>query len=171
MRQPRRHLAGRGAPEVDVTAFLSLMVILVPFLMMTAVFSRMTILELEAAANAREVTAELDPLQLQVSIRERVIEVRHKGRKGPLRFDRTPGGQENLMLAELAAKLKAQFPQSVQATLLLEPQISYDDLVQVMDAVRIRPSRNGEDEQPTELFPQITLAETPASNHVVKGVK
>jgi len=171
VRQPRRHLAGRGAPEVDVTAFLSLMVILVPFLMITAVFSRMTILELEASANVREVTAEPDPLQLQVSVRKRVIEVRHQGRKGPLRFDRTPGGQENLMLAELAAKLKAQFPRSVQATLLLEPQITYDDLVQVMDAVRIRPSRNGGDEQPTELFPQITLAEIPASSRVLKGVK
>ena len=51
MRQLRRHLGARGTPEVDVTAFLSLMVILVPFLMITAVFSRMTILELEAAAD------------------------------------------------------------------------------------------------------------------------
>ena len=171
MRQLRRHLAGRGTPEVDVTAFLSLMVILVPFLMITAVFSRMTILELEAAASAGAVIAEPDALQLQVWVREQVIEVRHQGRKGPLRFDRTPDGRENLMLAELAAKLKAQFPRSVQATLFLEPQISYDDLVQVMDAVRIRPGRDGADDRLTELFPQITLAETPASNPVVKEFK
>jgi len=171
VKAPRRRLAGRGEAGVDVTAFLSLMVILVPFLMITAVFSRMTILELEASADAREVAAERDPLQLVVSVRERVIEVRHQGRKGPLLFERTPDGQENLELAELAAKLKAQFPRSVQATLLLEPQISYDDLVQVMDAVRIRPNRSGGDEQPSELFPQITLAETPAGNRVMKGVK
>ena len=75
------------------------------------------------------------------------------------------------MLAELATELKAQFPDSVQATLLLEPQISYDDLVQIMDAVRIRPSRNGDDDKPTELFPQITLAETQVSNPVLKAVK
>lgn len=171
MRQLRRHLAGRGTPEVDVTAFLSLMVILVPFLMITAVFSRMTILELEAAASAGAVIAEPDALQLQVWVREQVIEVRHQGRKGPLRLDRTPDGRENLMLAELAAKLKAQFPRSVQATLFLEPQISYDDLVQIMDAVRIRPGRDGADDRLTELFPQITLAETPASNPVVKEFK
>jgi biopolymer transport protein ExbD len=171
VKAPRRRLAGRGEAGVDVTAFLSLMVILVPFLMITAVFSRMTILELEASVYAREVTAERDPLQLEVTVRESVIEVRHQGRKGPLLFDRTPDGQENLLLAELAAKQKAQFPRSMQATLLLEPQISYDDLVQVIDAVRIRPSRDGEDEQPIELFPQITLAETPVSNRVTKGVK
>ncbi|MGB5198481.1 MAG: biopolymer transporter ExbD [Sedimenticolaceae bacterium] len=171
MRPPRRHLAGRGTPEVDVTAFLSLMVILVPFLMITAVFSRMTILELEAAASADAVNAEPDALQLQVWVREQFIEVRHKGRKGPLRFDRTPDGRENRMLAELAAELKAQFPRSVQATLWLEPQISYDDLVQIMDAVRIRPSGSTGDDKLTELFPQITLAETAASNPVVKAVK
>ncbi len=171
MRQPRRHLAGRGSPEVDVTAFLSLMVILVPFLMITAVFSRMTILELEAAASAGAVMPEPDALQLQVWVREKVIEVRHQGRKGPLRFDRTADGQDNQRLAELAAELKAQFPRSVQATLFLEPQISYDDLVQIMDAVRIRPSRDRGDDKLTELFPQITLAETPADNSVVKAVK
>ena len=171
MRQPRRHLAGRGAPEVDVTAFLSLMVILVPFLMITAVFSRMTILELEAAASADAVIAEPDALQLQVWVREQFIEVRHQGRKGPLRFDRAPDGRANRMLAELAAELKAQFPRSVQATLWLEPQISYDDLVQIMDAVRIRPSGSAGDDKLTALFPQITLAETPASNPVVKAVK
>ena len=156
---------------MDLTAFLSLIVILGPFLMITAVFSRMTILELEAAASARAAIAEPDALQLQVWVREQVIEVRHQGRKEPLRIDRTPDGQENLMLAELATELKAQFPNSVQATLLLEPQISYDDLVQIMDAVRIRPSRNGDDDKPTELFPQITLAETQVSNPVLKAVK
>ena len=104
-------------------------------------------------------------------VREQVIEVRHQGREGPLRFDRTPDGRENQMLAELAAKLKAQFPDSTQATLWLEPQISYDDLVQVMDAVRIQPSRDRGDDELAELFPQITLAETPASNPVVKALK
>ena len=171
MRQLRRHLGARGTPEVDVTAFLSLMVILVPFLMITAVFSRMTILELEAAASAGAVVAEPDALQLQVWVREQVIEVRHQGREGPLRLDRKPDGQANRRLAELAAKLKTQFPRSVQATLFLEPQISYDDLVQIMDAVRVRPGRDGADVKLTELFPQITLAETPASNPVVKAVK
>jgi biopolymer transport protein ExbD len=41
MRRPTR-----GTPELNITAFLNLMVILVPFLLITAVFSQMTILEL-----------------------------------------------------------------------------------------------------------------------------
>ena len=40
----KKHL---GQPaEVNITAFMNLMVILVPFLLITAVFSRITILEL-----------------------------------------------------------------------------------------------------------------------------
>ena len=33
--------------EIDVTTFMNLMVILVPFLLVTAVFSRMTVLQLQ----------------------------------------------------------------------------------------------------------------------------
>ncbi|NIO40724.1 MAG: biopolymer transporter ExbD, partial [Burkholderiales bacterium] len=32
--------------ELDITAFMNLMVVLVPFLLITAVFSRMTVLDL-----------------------------------------------------------------------------------------------------------------------------
>ena len=52
MARKRRHYKRRvGATyEIDVTTFLNLMVVLVPFLLITAVFSRITILELESAA-------------------------------------------------------------------------------------------------------------------------
>lgn len=36
--------------ELNITAFMNLMVILVPFLLITAVFSRMTVLELNLPA-------------------------------------------------------------------------------------------------------------------------
>ena len=44
----RRHhykRRSKDAPELDVTTFLNLMVVLVPFLLITAVFSRLTIVE------------------------------------------------------------------------------------------------------------------------------
>jgi hypothetical protein len=79
-----------------------------------------------------------------------------------LRLIRTADRDEYRKLADIAARLKEQFPRSLQATLLLEPQIPYDELVQIMDTLRVRHSRNGEDIQTIELFPQITLGETPA---------
>jgi biopolymer transport protein ExbD len=38
--------------EIDVTTFLNLMVVLVPFLLITAVFSRLTIVELNLPSSA-----------------------------------------------------------------------------------------------------------------------
>jgi biopolymer transport protein ExbD len=43
----RRHIIRRVHPaaELNITAFMNLMVVLVPFLLMTAVFSHITILD------------------------------------------------------------------------------------------------------------------------------
>ena len=67
---------------VDVTAFLSLMVILVPFLLVTAVFSRTAILEIQPTIGVGEQVSVPDPLQLQVQVRQAFIEVSHLDRNG-----------------------------------------------------------------------------------------
>jgi len=48
MARKRHHYKRRVSTtyEIDVTTFLNLMVVLVPFLLITAVFSRLTIVEL-----------------------------------------------------------------------------------------------------------------------------
>ena len=50
----RHHYRRRSAdtPELDMTTFLNLMVVLVPFLLIGAVFSRMTIVELDLPSSA-----------------------------------------------------------------------------------------------------------------------
>ena len=45
-----------GDDDINITAFMNLMVILVPFLLITAVFSRLTILELNLPAAESEAT-------------------------------------------------------------------------------------------------------------------
>lgn len=58
-----------------------------------------------------------------------------------------------------------RYPDKTDATLLLEPEIEYDTLVQVMDAVRVEEvaSENGST-QFGELFPEISVGDAaPAS--------
>ncbi|HED18649.1 MAG TPA: biopolymer transporter ExbD, partial [Gammaproteobacteria bacterium] len=50
MRRRWRKRRSSCPPELDITAFMNLMVILVPFLLISAVFSRITILELDLPA-------------------------------------------------------------------------------------------------------------------------
>jgi len=63
------------AAELNITAFMNLMVILVPFLLITAVFSRLTILELNLPGSSSEPA---DPqeltFQLEVTVRKGQIE-------------------------------------------------------------------------------------------------
>ena len=156
-----KHGKPREAPELDVTPFLNLMVVLVPFLLASAVFSRITILELESAAGDSVQVPVRDALQLQVVVREAAIEVRYQGQDGVVRLQRTAGGDEVGALASLMHELKTRFPDSQEAAILLEPQITYDVLVQVMDTVRIRHDRQDTGMQGMDLFPQISLGEAP----------
>ena len=163
MRPRWQRTARRETQSVDVTAFLSLMVILVPFLLVTAVFSRTTIIELQAAGIAESESAGADPLQLQVVVREEVIEVSYHDLEAPVLLPRVGDGSEVGSLAALAARLKEQYPQSTQATVLVEPQIPYDVLVQVLDAVRVN-MRPGKPVVPGDmLFPSIALGALPAN--------
>lgn len=148
---------------VDVTAFLSLMVILVPFLLVTAVFSRTTILEIQPLTGEGDNLPTPDPLQLQVIVRKAVIEVSYLGQAQPTRIDRSAGDEALASLATLAGKLKARHPQSLAATVLLEPQISYDVLVQVLDVLRVKLQRRGDEVEPMELFPLIALGPVPVT--------
>ena len=154
-------MTGRQAASVDVTAFLSLMVILVPFLLITAVFSRLTILELEAAAGDTVQAPVQDALQLRVVVREAVIEVHHREQDSAVRLQRNAAGDGVAALAALMYELKTRFPDSHEATILLEPQIAYDVLVQAMDAVRIRHYRQDAEIHSMELFSRISLGEAP----------
>jgi biopolymer transport protein ExbD len=159
---------------VDVTAFLSLMVILVPFLLVTAVFSRTTILEVQPVSGEADQMSVPDPLQLQVIVRQAVIEVSYLGQldqQQTKQIDRSVEDKALASLATLAAELKARHPQSLEATVLLEPQISYDVLVQVLDVLRVKLQRHEDDVEQMELFPLIALGPVPAAEPRMRGTQ
>lgn len=166
----RRNRHRRGSVEsgdLSITAFMNLMVILVPFLLITAVFSRMAILELDlpAASSAEQEPAEA--LELEIVVRADRIEVGDR-QSGLLKT--LPNTADGYDLEGLAAYLKdevkARFPDKTDATLLLEPDIDYDTLVQVMDTVRVveavrRPGDSPDAPASAELFPDISIGDAP----------
>lgn len=174
MRPRWQRRARRDAHTVDVTAFLSLMVILVPFLLVTAVFSRATILEVQSTSSAGDQESVPDPLQLQVTVRQAIIEVSYLGRLEQMqttRIDRSVDDRALASLATLAGKLKTRYPQSLEATVLLEPQISYDVLVQVLDVLRVKLQRRGDAVEQRELFPLIALGPVSAPDQPGRGAQ
>jgi biopolymer transport protein ExbD len=140
------------------------MVILVPFLLITAVFSRITILELNLPpASSGEVNKQTPELALDVVVRQNALEVgdRHGGLIR--RLENTADGYDLAQLSELLQQIKARYPEKLDASVLLESDIPYDSLVQVMDAVRVgEVSQDGESVM-TELFPEISIGDAPSN--------
>ena len=150
--------------ELNITAFMNLMVILVPFLLITAVFSRVAILELNLPGSSSEpVEPQEQTFQLEIIVRQEKIEVgdRNQGLLGIY-----PNGEEGYDYDALAVKLlelKERYPTKTDASILLEQDIAYDTLVQVMDTVRIAQEVDEEEGQieRSDLFPDISIGDAP----------
>lgn len=153
----------RETADLNITAFLNLMVILVPFLLITAVFSRMAILELNLPAAAAEQRSE-ERFRLEVVVREDRLDV-GDGRGNLIeRFRRGPEGYPIDALSTLVQAIKTNNEGVVEASILMEPQIPYDVLIQLMDAVRaveVPDPENPGGTMQAELFPAISIGDAP----------
>ncbi len=58
-------------------------------------------------------------------------------------------------------EVKTKFPDKAEATVLAEPETPYDDLVQVMDAVRASVTAQGAKLVRADLFPHISIGDAP----------
>jgi biopolymer transport protein ExbD len=154
----------RKHPEaLEVSAFINLIVVLVPFLLSTAVFSRVAVVDLTLPAKSSGVEQVKDHnLLLEVVVRHDRIEVGDK--IGGLIMT-IPNTSEGIDLATLSAEMlniKKQFPDTTAASLLPEPNIPYDALIQVMDAMRTTKTANGGTEVvDVDLFPAISIGDAP----------
>lgn len=134
----RRHHYKRrtkDAHELDVTTFLNLMVVLVPFLLITAVFSRLTIVELNLPSSAGGAASDADTFRVEVIVREQGIEISN-GTAIIASMPKVDGEYDLATLSEYIIALKQDYPTHDAASVLMEAQIPYDYLIQVMDVVR-----------------------------------
>jgi biopolymer transport protein ExbD len=136
---------------------------LVPFLLSTAVFTRLAVIDLSLPAQSNDKIEKLtaNNLQLEIVVRPAALEV--GDRIGGLiqRIPATATGPDVHALQTLVQQIKTKFPDKTEATVLAEPNISYDTLVQVMDAVRAGHMAQGDKVVKAELFPNISIGDAP----------
>ena len=159
-RARRNHARYRGRNDLNIVPMIDMMVILVFFLIFTAVFSKTTILELNLPAPNASVPDLPEGLQLEVIVRPDRIEVADR-RTGILKsLPSPPSGYDLAGLSEYLKAVKAKFPDKLDSNVLLAPDIPYDTLVQVMDTVRVWELEDGTYRK-AELFPDISVGEAP----------
>jgi biopolymer transport protein ExbD len=167
----RRRNHRHESADINITAFMNLMVILVPFLLITAVFSRITILELNLPAAGSSNAQQEQQFELEIIVREDSVEIGDRNSGLIKRVAATGQGHNFNEISELLQQVKARFPEKLNATLLLEENTPYDTLVQVMDSVRVARVVQAGSVQLAELFPEIAIGDAPARNVKVASNK
>ncbi len=152
----------REPAELDMTTFLNLMVVLVPFLLITAVFSRITIVELNLPTSSGPAAPMERSFGLVVIVREGGLELTD----GSAVIARIPKINDEYDLDRLSTHVQAikrEHPKVNAASVLLEPNIQYDYLIQVMDIVRSAELRADDDAAVTRvaLFTEIAIGDAP----------
>ncbi len=164
IRRRRGRRLNDDTAELNITAFMNLMVILVPFLLITAVFSRLAILELNLPGSSSEPVEQQDQVfQLEIIVRSDKIEVgdRNQGLLGI--YPNTEDGYDYTALSTKLSQLKERYPSKTDAAILLEQDIAYDTLVQVMDRVRLAEEIEDESIVRFDLFPDISIGDAPVT--------
>jgi biopolymer transport protein ExbD len=157
----RIHRRKHPAAELNITAFMNLMVVLVPFLLMTAVFSHITILDLNLPPPGGQDAKQprQPPYELRVTIRKDMLVI-SDNRLGLIKGIPMKGKEHNF--AQLKATLKqvkARIPDHTNVTILAERKTRYDDLNTAMDSSRSYRAKVDGVWVFAELFPNISIGD------------
>ncbi|MEO8063011.1 MAG: biopolymer transporter ExbD [Pseudomonadota bacterium] len=157
----RNHAKYKGRNDLNIVPMIDMMVILVFFLLFTAVFSNTNILELKLPAPNSSVPELPKGLQLEIHVRKASIDVADRN-TGILRsLPMKENAYDYAGLSEYLQFVKAKYPAVVEASVLLESDIPYDVLVQTMDNVRLWQMNDAPAFTKVELFPDISVGDAP----------
>ena len=152
--------------ELDVTTFRNLMVVLVPFMLITAVCSRLTIVELNLPSAAGGPSSAEEGFRVEVIVRPENIDITN-GKNVIASIPNVDGEYDLETLSDFMVELKNEYPAQESASVLMEAMIEYDYLIQVMDIVRAVqvPIDDADEEEPqfelVALFSEISVGDAP----------
>jgi biopolymer transport protein ExbD len=124
----------RKPSELLLVPMIDIFTVLVTFLLMTAVFSRITIVQLDLPSAASGKPSE-PAFRLEVIMRQEGLELTN-GTERIAALPKVNGEYDLKALSELVVALKRDHPQADSASVLLERSVDYDSFIQVMDAIR-----------------------------------
>jgi biopolymer transport protein ExbD len=160
MRKKYAHRIRRPA-ELMLVPMIDIFTVLVTFLLMTAVFSRIAIVELDLPSSAGGPVTE-PTFRLEVIVRKQGFELTN-GKEVIAAIPKVDGAYDLQGLSAAALALKQEHPDRDDASVLLEPDIPYDDLIQAMDAIRSaeQPGTGGAEPTRVALYTNIALGDAP----------
>lgn len=159
----RKHRRLHKVADLDITAFMNLMIVLVPVLLLNMVFAHTRVLELNfPEMDAAAAGSEEEPLQLQVIILEDKLVIADN-RGGIIKQLPQKDAQHDFqLLGDVMKDIKARLPDKKDITVMARKDTSYQTLISVMDTVRSYPAVVAGSLVNAELFPEVSIADAPA---------
>lgn len=157
----RRRKGHEEVVELNITAFMNLMVILVPFLLITAVFSRMTVLELQLPGlNSGEQTSETPKeLMFQLVVRKDEFVFQEEGLGTLFQLERKHESADFLTLQQYLMQIKERYPDKKDLVLMLDSDITYETIIATMDRIKSVDQVIVGSVVNYELFPEVSIAD------------
>lgn len=147
---------------LNLIPMMDILTVLVIFLLITAVFTHITIMELNVPTHTGGATVNTPNFSIEVIVRKAGLEIAN-GSSVEAAIPKKGDKYDLEMLSKMLTRLKAQYPEKNDATVLIEPDIQYDYLIQIMDAMRgadVREEGSGEMKK-IALFPKISVGDAP----------
>ena len=151
------------AADLDVTPFMNLMIVLVPVLLLSMVFTHTTVIDLNfPTGDAASGEFDPDAVHLEVVVKGDNLVVAD-GRGGTIKtIPKVDGTYDFAQLSLVMQELKRRMPEKQDITVLLAQETDYQTLVTIMDKVRSYPTVQNLEVVHAELFPVISLGDAPA---------
>lgn len=132
----RRRKHAKKTEELMLVPMIDIFSVMVTFLLMTAVFTRLSIIQLDLPSNGAG-GAPSDPVyRLEVIVKKDGLTLSNGGREDFQNLPLENGQYPFARLAEVAVEKKAQHADVEAASVLMSSDVEYDYLVQAMDAIR-----------------------------------
>ena len=157
----RRHRRHTEAVDLNVTPFMNLMIVLVPVLLLSMVFTHTTVIDLNfpSGGEAGDMDPESVHLEIQVLKNQLIVADQRSIIK---RLPRLKNGQHDFeALSRVLQELKRRVPEKRDATILLESNTDYQTLVFTMDRTRSFMTLRDGELIAAELFPVLSLGDVP----------
>lgn len=126
--------------EVNLVPFIDLMSVLITFLLITAVWTQVSMIKLGSSLYAKQNSEEdvKPPPQTDIPLRVDIKEAGHHLVIGAKQMDIAKKGDgsydRDALVAELM-KIKQVYPEKVDAVVTMDEHLKYDFLIQGMDAL------------------------------------
>ncbi len=164
----RRHRKLTSSPDLDITPFMNLMIVLVPVLLLGMVFSQVRTIELNFPGLDGDPETAVDPEQLRlvVTLIPGGIEVADSRQGLLLSLPSQQGEQDFDGLRQVLRQIKLRVPDKTDVILEVGPDVDYQTLVHAMDTVRSYPAVVAASVVEAELFPDVALMDAPADRRL-----